>query len=221
MADTGDLPTWADMSDLDKGCALLHDRAREDEGDDYAAEHYPARYLNDPRLTALTPAEATAHARKVCKVDNGDMFDRLGGDEYHRLYDLAANHGLPPAPAAPPAEAKPARQPNPLPRDVTAAIRHAITTGLPRPKTVGVPADGRPTLILHLHTPADVDQWAAMVRATVGHDDYTYRPDPDGPRTADNLVHEYGTGFAGGQDGRWIGRQVLLGCEVPGEAPRN
>ncbi|GGM27990.1 hypothetical protein GCM10011608_11040 [Micromonospora sonchi] len=149
------LPGWADMSDLDKGAALLHDRARESEGDDYAAEHYPARYLRDPRLVALGPVEATAHAR-------------------------------------------------------------AVAQGLPRPLSVGVPANGN--LTLHLSTPAEVDAWAALVGATVGHDDYAYRSDPDD--LGSPIVHEYGTAWEHSTYGRWLGRKVALGCEVPGEPPR-
>lgn len=84
-----ELPCWEDMTDLDKGAALLHDHKREDEGVEYAVENYPARYWNDPRLTALTPAEASAHAATVC---GDDVFDRIGGDEYERLYDLTLDH---------------------------------------------------------------------------------------------------------------------------------
>ena len=48
-----ELPTWAQMSDLDKGAALLHLHKREWEGADYAEENYPARYFEHPALTSL------------------------------------------------------------------------------------------------------------------------------------------------------------------------
>lgn len=84
------LPGWDEMSDLDKGAALLHDHKRESEGSDYAVENYPCRYIEGPRLTALDSVDASDQAAEVCGGD--DMFDRLGGEEYHRLYELALNH---------------------------------------------------------------------------------------------------------------------------------
>lgn len=86
MTNLNNLPGWDDMSDLDKGAALLHDHKRESEGVEYAVENYPARYLDDPRLTALSPADASAHAAHVC---GDDVFERIGAAEHERLYDLA------------------------------------------------------------------------------------------------------------------------------------
>jgi hypothetical protein len=83
------LPTWSEMSDLDKGAALLHDHKRESEGADYAVENYPCSYIEDPRLTALDGEDASEHAAEVC---GDDIFERLGGEEYHRLYELTLNH---------------------------------------------------------------------------------------------------------------------------------
>ena len=91
------LPTWDDMTDLDKGAALLHQHKREWEGADYAVENYPARYFDHPALTALTPAEASDHAKAclypvwVAGAAKGadDLADALGPAEYQRLYDLA------------------------------------------------------------------------------------------------------------------------------------
>jgi hypothetical protein len=83
------LPGWDEMSDLDKGAALLHDHKRESEGADYAVENYPCSYIEDPRLTALDGEDASEHAAEVC---GGDVFDRLGAGEYRRLYDLALDH---------------------------------------------------------------------------------------------------------------------------------
>ena len=84
MPDVNGLPAWADMSDLDKGAAVLHLHKREWEGGDYAAENYPARYFNDPALTALDPAAASAHAASM------EIYaDALSFDEIERLYDGA------------------------------------------------------------------------------------------------------------------------------------
>lgn len=79
-----DLPTWNEMSDLDKGCAALHLWKREAEGAAYAVEHYPARYLDDQRLKALDPVEASRHAASVRAQATA-----LSADEWGRLYDLA------------------------------------------------------------------------------------------------------------------------------------
>ncbi|MFI1194173.1 hypothetical protein ACH4T9_13060 [Micromonospora sp. NPDC020750] len=86
---SGDLPTWEQMSDLDKGAALLHDHKRDYEGVEYAVENYPARYFTDPRLTALDSEDASEHAAAVC---GEDVVDRIGRDEHERLYDLALDH---------------------------------------------------------------------------------------------------------------------------------
>lgn len=83
------LPAWTEMSDLDKGAALLHDHKRDEEGANYAAEHYPCRYIEDPRLTALGRTEASNHAAEVVGFD---VLDRIGVEEYERLYDLALGH---------------------------------------------------------------------------------------------------------------------------------
>ncbi|MEU4558384.1 hypothetical protein AB0F72_08340 [Actinoplanes sp. NPDC023936] len=81
---TGNLPTWDEMSDLDKGAALMHLHKRDYEGISYAVENYPARYLDDPRLLALTPREASRHAAQFESLAN-----ELNGDTYERLYDAA------------------------------------------------------------------------------------------------------------------------------------
>lgn len=81
-----DLPGWAEMSDLDKGAVLLHLHKRDYEGDRYAVENYPARYFDDPRLTALDSKDASAHAAQF-----EDQAETLSPDEYERLYDAALN----------------------------------------------------------------------------------------------------------------------------------
>ena len=83
------LPTWTEMSDLDKGAAIKFDMACESEGNDYATEHYPCQFLEDPRLVTLDKEEAARHALDVL---GDDIYDRIGGDEYNRLCDLAINH---------------------------------------------------------------------------------------------------------------------------------
>lgn len=85
------LPTWAEMSDLDKGAAIKFQMACESEGIAYATENYPCRYLDDPRLVALDKEEAARHAGEVLGPDD-DLYERLGQDEYNRLYALANNH---------------------------------------------------------------------------------------------------------------------------------
>jgi hypothetical protein len=89
---TGGLPGWAQMTDLDKGAALLHLHKRQWEGADYAESDYPARYLENPALVALAPAEACRHAVSVKPDAYEALFaakGALGPAEYDRLYDLA------------------------------------------------------------------------------------------------------------------------------------
>lgn len=85
-----ELPTWEQMSDLDKGAALLHLHKREWEGAGYAEENYPARYFEHPALTALSANAACRHAVSV--EDDADRAGALKGEEYIRLYDLALDH---------------------------------------------------------------------------------------------------------------------------------
>lgn len=82
-----DLPCWNDLSDLDKGAALMHLAKVENEGTEYAVENYPVKYLDDPRLTALNRQDACDHA---ARFDN--LIEDMNGDEHERLYDLALNH---------------------------------------------------------------------------------------------------------------------------------
>ena len=86
-AETPVLPTWDEMTDLDKGAALLHLHKRDWEGADYAAENYPARYFDHPALVALGPREACRHAVSV--EGAAERAGCTGGAEYQRLYDLA------------------------------------------------------------------------------------------------------------------------------------
>lgn len=83
------LPTWAEMSDLDKGAAIVYLSAADSQGHAYARKHYPARYLDHPALTVLTPDAAADHAEALFDDGIGDIYDQLGGEEADRLYDLA------------------------------------------------------------------------------------------------------------------------------------
>ena len=87
-AETAILPGWDDMTDVDQGCALAYAWKRENEGDAYAAEHYPARYFDHPALAGLGDDAANAHAVRVAGGWD-DANDRLGTDEVMRLYELA------------------------------------------------------------------------------------------------------------------------------------
>lgn len=85
---TTELPAWDQMSDLDKGAALMHAWKRSWEGPSYATEHYPTRYLDNPTLVALSEAEACKHTVRVTKGwKDWDI------DEVSRLYDLALDEG--------------------------------------------------------------------------------------------------------------------------------
>lgn len=85
---TATLPAWDEMSDVDKGCALLHLWKRDWEGVSYAIREYPCQYLDDPRLVALSSHESCRHAVKIGGSGEA-VAERLGDDEHQRLYDLA------------------------------------------------------------------------------------------------------------------------------------
>lgn len=80
-----DLPSWDEMSELDRGASLLHVWKRKWEGAGYAREHYPARYLVHPRLVGLNPELACRHAVTVARHWDFAV-DLLGMDEVERLY---------------------------------------------------------------------------------------------------------------------------------------
>lgn len=85
------LPAWDDMTDLDRGVALMFVWKAKREGSGYARENYPARYVDHPVLTGLDVSEACRHARQVAGTWR-EAGERLGDDEKQRLYDLALNH---------------------------------------------------------------------------------------------------------------------------------
>jgi hypothetical protein len=82
-----ELPGWDDLSDKDKGAVLLHLHKREWEGPEYAESDYPCRYFDHPALTALTPAEACAHAASLGPAVAALMAANEDDEWYTRLYD--------------------------------------------------------------------------------------------------------------------------------------
>lgn len=86
------LPGWEQMSELDRGAALLHMWKRSWEGASYAVDNYPCRYIESPALLGLDLRQACAHAVEVCGSDER-MRKLLGDEEYQRLYDHALNEG--------------------------------------------------------------------------------------------------------------------------------
>jgi hypothetical protein len=84
---TAVLPAWADMTDLDKGAALLFLHKIDWEGIEYAVSDYPARYFDHPALLALGERDACRHAISV-EID-AERAGALAGDEHRRLYDAA------------------------------------------------------------------------------------------------------------------------------------
>lgn len=81
---SNDFLGWAEMSDLDKGAALLHLHKRGYEGAGYAVENYPVQYFDDPRLTGLDRRAACRHAATFAREA-----EQLADDDYRRLYELA------------------------------------------------------------------------------------------------------------------------------------
>jgi hypothetical protein len=80
------------MSDLDKGAALMHVWKRKREGGVYARENYPAEYIEHPDLIGL-PRDAACHHATAVAGRNDDAQERLGIDEWERLYNLALDDG--------------------------------------------------------------------------------------------------------------------------------
>lgn len=86
------LPDWEQMSDLDRGAALMHVwKIGWEQDDAYARDHYPVEYRDDPVLVGLDRKMACRHAQYVTGGWQGAQ-DRWGTDEVWRLYYLAADH---------------------------------------------------------------------------------------------------------------------------------
>lgn len=90
--DATGLPSWDDMSDLDRGAALMFVWKVKREADyAYARDNYPARYSDHPILRDLDVHTTCRHARYVAGTWD-EAKDRLGADEAQRLYDLTHTH---------------------------------------------------------------------------------------------------------------------------------
>lgn len=91
-----DLPTWQEMSHLDRGIALLHVHSRDnDDWTTKTGEAYDASYIDHPDLAALATAEANAHAKEVAApvIAALTAVENLGFDpweEYLALIDRAS-----------------------------------------------------------------------------------------------------------------------------------
>ena len=83
------LPGWDEMTDLDKGAALMHLHKREWEGEEYAESDYPCRYFDHPVLAALGPRDASRHAASLAGAVAAEMVTHAGDDWYTDLYDAA------------------------------------------------------------------------------------------------------------------------------------
>lgn len=85
------LPKWEEMSDLDKGCALMHIWKRKWEGVSYAREHYPCKYVQHEDLKRLKPEDACRHAYYAIGTFE-DSLAKLGDAEVQRLYNMALSY---------------------------------------------------------------------------------------------------------------------------------
>lgn len=89
------LPDWGDLSELDKGIALVHAGKALHEGAEYAAEFYAPQYEH-PLLADLTAETRSEHARETVGEVFGDTTgaeQELGSEEYERLRGLAYKSG--------------------------------------------------------------------------------------------------------------------------------
>jgi len=83
------LPGWDDMSDLDKGCALLFVwKVDWERSWLYAKENYPCVYRDAEVLRGLDVDDSCRHAKTVTGGHRA-IGERLGPDEYERLYGIA------------------------------------------------------------------------------------------------------------------------------------
>jgi hypothetical protein len=88
-----ELPGWDDMTELDRGAALMHAWKRHWEGSAaYAVENYPCRYIEHPALIALGERESCGHAVEATGGWHKAV-DSLGMDEVERLYNRALDEG--------------------------------------------------------------------------------------------------------------------------------
>lgn len=93
------LPTWDQLTDVDKGRALMFVwKCHWERSYAYARDNYPATYADHPMLLALQRSERCRHATAVCRgdVDRQSVpstyqavLGRIGEAEFDRLYNLA------------------------------------------------------------------------------------------------------------------------------------
>jgi hypothetical protein len=82
------LPSWDEMTDLDRGAAIAYAWLCHRRGALFAIQNAPFRYVDAPDLVALDPLAAGRHALTVCGPLHS-LVTRIGKAEYDRLYNLA------------------------------------------------------------------------------------------------------------------------------------
>lgn len=91
------LPAWDELSDLDKGNALMFVwKCHWEHSYIYARENYPATFTDHPVLRELSAHERCRYAAEVCRGGSKErasayliVSNRLGAAEFDRLYELA------------------------------------------------------------------------------------------------------------------------------------
>jgi len=93
------LPAWDELTDVDKGNALMFVwKCHWEKSYSYAREHYPATFRDHPVLRDLPSNVRCQYAKTVCRgdvsyahqVNTCDVVrKRLGDDEFDLLYNLA------------------------------------------------------------------------------------------------------------------------------------
>ena len=93
--ETRRLPLWEDMTDVDRGAALMFLwKCHWERNFQYARENYPCTYRGHPDLVALSERDACSHAGQIVKELTGQwghvaINAHLGEAEFDRLYNLA------------------------------------------------------------------------------------------------------------------------------------
>lgn len=82
------LPSWDEMTDLDRSHALAYAWLCHHRGISYAIQTNPCIYVDAPALIGLDAITAGTHALAVCGPLHS-LIARIGKAEYDRLYNLA------------------------------------------------------------------------------------------------------------------------------------
>lgn len=82
------LPSWEEMTDVDRSQAIAYAWLCHRRGQPYAITNGPCRYVDAPDLAALDPVAAGVHALGACGPLRS-LIARIGKAEYDRLYNLA------------------------------------------------------------------------------------------------------------------------------------